>query len=216
MIHSFWQERWDEGLTGFNQPQANQALQEYWPGLDLPQAARVLVPLCGKSCDMLWLRSQGHAVVGVEFVGLAVEEFFAENNIASEPTALGRRACDGGPPLSLIQGDFMGLQAQQVGPIDAFYDRASIVALSDDLQVSFARALAALTGPGTVGLMLGFEYPQDQRQGPPFSTSAERMQELLGDAFTLRQLERQALPPATLERFGVDSCFETVHKLRRG
>jgi thiopurine S-methyltransferase len=216
MIQSFWQERWDQGLTGFNQPQANETLQEFWPSLELAPGARVLVPLCGKSCDMLWLRAQGHSVVGVEFVGSAVTEFFSDHDIPSEETALGRRACDGGPSLTVIQGDFMSLQAQQVGPIDAFYDRASIVALPGDLQTAFAQTLARLTSSGSLGLMLAFEYPQDQRDGPPFSTHAQRLQELFGDDFERHQLKRWALPEADLEHFGVDSCFESVHQLRRG
>ena len=39
------------------------------------------MPLCGKSLDMVWLAAQGHEVLGVELAPLAVEQFFAENEL---------------------------------------------------------------------------------------------------------------------------------------
>jgi thiopurine S-methyltransferase len=47
-------------------------------------SAKILFPFCGKSLDMNWLASQGHEIVGVEFVEDAVLQFFAEQNIKYE------------------------------------------------------------------------------------------------------------------------------------
>jgi thiopurine S-methyltransferase len=56
-------------------------LQKYWPTLELPPGSTVLVLLCGKSRDMVWLAEQDFRVVGVELSQLAVEQFFAENEL---------------------------------------------------------------------------------------------------------------------------------------
>ncbi len=63
---------------GFHQTDFNARLMQHWPALGLPLGARVFVPLCGKSRDMLWLVGAGHSVVGVELSSTAVEAFFAE------------------------------------------------------------------------------------------------------------------------------------------
>ena len=41
----------------------------------------ILVTLCGKSLDLLWLCEQGHDVVGVELSEIAVKQLFEENGI---------------------------------------------------------------------------------------------------------------------------------------
>ncbi len=55
------------------------ALRKFWPGL--AAGSRVLVPLCGKSVDLLWLVGQGCDVTGVELSEIAVRAFFAEAGI---------------------------------------------------------------------------------------------------------------------------------------
>ena len=78
MDTDYWRERWARSETGFHQKEINPHLQRFWSALNLAPGSRVFVPLCGKSRDMLWLRGQGHEVVGVEISPLAVEAFFAE------------------------------------------------------------------------------------------------------------------------------------------
>jgi len=46
-------------------------LCQYWQELNLAHDSVVFVPLCGKSRDMLWLREQGHQVLGVELSAIA-------------------------------------------------------------------------------------------------------------------------------------------------
>jgi thiopurine S-methyltransferase len=66
MQPEFWHKRWASNQIGFHLPQVNPYLQRFWPALGLEEGSRVLVPLCGKSLDLLWLAHQGHEVLGVE------------------------------------------------------------------------------------------------------------------------------------------------------
>ena len=74
MEHEFWQLKWKQQEIGFHQQHINPALKQYWS--HLPVGTRVLVPLCGKSKDMIWLLKQGYHVTGVELSEIAVQAFF--------------------------------------------------------------------------------------------------------------------------------------------
>jgi len=213
MEQGFWQEKWDEGRIGFNQTAANPYLTAHWGSLGLAPGSRILVPLCGKTIDMLWLRAQGHAVVGVEFVKEACEAFFIENDIPFEATAMGYRATDDGPELTLVYGDFMALQPEQMGLFDGFYDRASVVALSKDLQEAMAAQMDRLIPSGGRGLMVTFEFPSPS--GPPFSTPEARIEDLFGGHFDLKLLASHDAPEEDLEKFGVEWARELAMALTK-
>ena len=76
MEKDFWLERWERKETGFHQNEVNPYLRQHWQELHLARDSVVFVPLCGKSRDMLWLRKQGHRVLGVELSAIAVQAFF--------------------------------------------------------------------------------------------------------------------------------------------
>ena len=79
MEADFWHDRWEKDLTGFHLDEVNPYLKEKWSVLNLKAAARVFVPLCGKSLDLIWLAEQGFDVIGIELSPLAVQAFFSEN-----------------------------------------------------------------------------------------------------------------------------------------
>jgi thiopurine S-methyltransferase len=109
--------------------------------------------------------------------------------------------------------DFLALQAHQVGPFDAVYDRASIVALPAAMQQAFVGSLDALMGSDSCGLLLSFEYPVGERQGPPFSTDEACLRSLLPERVELNPITRTALAPEEVARFNVSWCFEAVYTL---
>ena len=75
MDEDFWQRRWACNEIGFHLSEVNPYLQQFWPALNVASGAQVLVPLCGKSLDMIWLAEQGYRVLGVELAQAAVEAF---------------------------------------------------------------------------------------------------------------------------------------------
>ncbi len=84
MDRNFWIERWNNQEIGFHQGDFDPALGRYWSRLGAPAGARVFVPLCGKSLDMVWLAQNGHPAVGAELSERAVDDFFAERGLSPE------------------------------------------------------------------------------------------------------------------------------------
>ena len=41
----------------------------------------LLLPMCGRSPDLLWLAEQGHTVTGIEWSERAVKQFFQDSKV---------------------------------------------------------------------------------------------------------------------------------------
>ena len=142
MDPEFWQKRWRERQVGFHQSAPHPFLERWWPSLGVPPGARVYVPLCGKSLDMVWLAVRGYSVVGSELSAIAVEEFFGEQrhtDVKAEtrgPFEVHRTGA-----YELLQGDALQLTPELLGPVQAAYDRAALVALPPEMRGRLRRKL---------------------------------------------------------------------------
>jgi thiopurine S-methyltransferase len=184
----------------------------------VPQGARVYVPLCGKSIDMVWLAAHGHHVVGSELSGLAVREFFDElPATAVDVSAIGPFRRHRHEQFEILQGDALALTPELLGPVGAAYDRAALVALPSAMRERYVTGFARLLPPGSNTLLLSFEYQQELRPGPPFSVEPEEIARLYGPCFAVAELERTDII-AESPRFaaaGLRSLHEVTYSLQR-
>jgi thiopurine S-methyltransferase len=167
MDPDFWHSRWTAGQIGFHEGTPNAHLVAHVAVLGASR--RVLVPLCGKSEDLVFLADHGHQVVGVELVESAVQAFFAEHGVTplvSKEGSLTRYAAEN---ITLLVGDFFATTPALLGPVDALYDRAALIALPAPMRSAYAKHVRALLPPGSPGLTITVEYPQELQSGPPFS-----------------------------------------------
>ncbi len=216
MQAEFWLERWERGEIGFHLDDINPYLRQYWPQLQVPAGSRVLVPLCGKSLDMLWLRDQGYRVTGIELSRLAVEAFFQEAGLMPEISVIGELQHYAAGDIEIFCGDFFALTAAGVPDLAAVYDRASLIALPPDLRSRYVPHLAALAGKSTVSLLVTMDYPQVEMPGPPFAVSEAEVRQLYDG---LAQVQPLAVFDvlAQNERFrqrGLTRMHEHVYRLQ--
>jgi len=194
MNPEFWQTRWKEGRIGFNQSEVNLWLIKYRPDLKLPVGSRVFVPLCGKSIDILWLAAQGYDVVGVELVETAIQAFFAEQNIqptvhqhASNPAIKCYQGQSSGQTITLWVADIFALTADDIGRVDAVYDKAALIALPSDMRINYSEQIRNISG-NAPQLLITLQYDQSKKNGPPFSISDEQVQQYYGDHYQIAEL----------------------------
>lgn len=188
MEHDFWLERWERAEIGFHQGETTPYLLQYWPTLQLPQGSEVFVPLCGKSLDMVWLRQQQHAVLGVELSPLAVQAFFTENGYATQATRHDAFDLCAADEIRILCGDFFALRSEDVAHVKAVFDRAALVALPAEMRARYVAHLLEILPPATQILLVTFDYPQHQMSGPPFAVSAAEVESLYGQHATIKKL----------------------------
>lgn len=215
MQAEFWLERWERGEIGFHLDDINPYLRQFWPQLQVPIGSRVLVPLCGKSLDMLWLRDHGYRVVGVELSQLAVEAFFREAGLVPAIRQSGDFLHYSAGDIEVFCGDFFALTAADVPGLAAVYDRASLIALPPELRTLYARHLSVLLPRDAISLLITMDYSQQQMQGPPFAVAETEVHQLYAGL-----AEVQALAVfdvlAVNERFrqrGLTRMHEHVYRL---
>lgn len=192
MDTDFWLRVWqDTDTPRFHGAQPNPLLLHNLPALALPAGSRVFLPLCGRTRDIGWLLGQGYAVVGAELSPIAVKLLFDDLGLTPDATSAGPLTRFSGPSLDIFQGDIFDLTASDLGPVDAIYDRAALIALPPEMRGRYADHIVGLTARARQ-LLLSFEPVQPRVQGPPFPIAGPELAALYSPRYRLTQLARLA------------------------
>lgn len=197
MDSNFWLKKWQDNEIRFHELKANPLLVKHFHNLALGPESRVFIPLCGKTLDAGWLLSQGHRVVGAELVEMAIQQLFEELRTKPIVTALGSLKRYSAPNIDVFVGDIFELTAQMLGPVDAVYDRAALVALPEEMRIRYAAHLSSITERAPQ-LLITLAYDQGLIPGPAFSVTAE---EVHRHYKVVRLIESQELPKGIKGKF---------------
>lgn len=193
MQAEFWHERWQANDIGFHENQPNEQLLAHFQRLQLQPGQRIFIPLCGKTCDIDWLLSQGLQVAGAELHEAAVEEMFARLKLTPEVSQQGKFRHYRAQHIDIYVGDIFDLTPALLGPVDAIYDRAALVALPESMRGDYVYQLLTLS-KAAPQLLLCYEYDEQQLQGPPFSINRQEVLRHYQAIYQCDNLQRQFLP----------------------
>lgn len=118
--------------------------------------------------------------------------------------------------VEIYCGDFFALTAQQLGDCQAFYDRAALIALPDEMRVRYAAHLSVILPAASQGLLVTLDYEQAQMQGPPFAVSDGEVQQLFAGEWRIEALECGDALDEKFRQRGLQRLDERVYRLRRG
>ena len=218
---SFWKERWDKGEIGFHQEHINPYLGYFYgekgPSREVRAGLKVFVPLCGKSRDLWWLMKNGYDTVGIECSEIAVEDFFNEQQLEFNRSELASHARYVSENLEILMGDFFSVTRDEIGKITDIFDRASLVALPEEMRQSYVEKITELQDPGTRTLLITLTYPPEDMDGPPFSVSEQDVHDLYGANYSIDKLAAKNVleDEPGLKNRGLTELTETAYKLTR-
>lgn len=160
---AFWESRYRDHVTPWDAGETPQDLRAYAGRLE--RSARILIPGCGSGYEAAYLAQCGFDVRAIDFSAAAV---------AAARERLGERA-------DIVQlADFFTFTFGHA--FDVIYERAFLCALPRIRWPDYARRCAQLLASG--GVIAGFFYFDAAPKGPPFGTSADELEALLGAQFT--------------------------------
>ena len=90
---------------------------------------------------------------------------------------------------SFGRGDFFELTGADMTDVDAWYDRAAMVALPPEMRTRYVKQLSEQLPERARGLLITLQYPAGYREGPPFSVSEGEVESGFGQRFSIEQLE---------------------------
>jgi thiopurine S-methyltransferase len=219
MKHEFWHQCWEDNTIGFHQQDVHVLLTEYFPKV-LSQLAtereiNMLVPLCGKTVDMIYLAQHGR-VIGCELSDIACRDFFKENSLSPQVSANGEFKHYQLDNLSLYQGDFFKLDKSHLGELDLIYDRAAMIALPVEMRLQYIEKLKSLLADHGKLLLVTLEYPQEQMDGPPFAISAEMVHQYF-QGYKIKELASNDLKDGVFAQrfFNVENLGERLFEICR-
>jgi thiopurine S-methyltransferase len=210
MTAADWHDRWAKGRTGWHEAAGNAGLKAHWR-LD---AGRVLVPLCGKSPDLVWLAERGHDVAGVELSDIAIRDFFAEQGLSCDEdrdSPLPAYRCRE-LPVTLYHGDYFEFTAP---PFDALYDRGALVAINPALRGRYVTHTKSLLADGASVLLVALEYDQSVVDGPPFALEPDELAGYFGDLERVSEQDDIDNCPPKFREAGLTEIREVVWRSPR-
>lgn len=202
-----WIDRWQKGRTGWHEKDGNEGLKKHWSGLHA--RGRVLVPLCGKTPDLMWLAEQEFEVVGVELSEIAIKAFFEEHTIEFKVATGGAldRYTAVDIPVTLYCGDYFNFTESN---FDALYDRGSLVALSGGLRRRYVEHTKQLLRSDAVKLLITLEYDQSLAKGPPYSVMPDELLTYWDDLVRMQETDDLANCPPKFRAAGITEISEVV------
>lgn len=175
MQAEFWHQKWEKGEIAFHEAEPNPLLTRHHPIWNPKAGARIFLPLCGKTRDIAYLLGLGYQVVGVEWSPIAVRDLFEELEQKPQTTCEGPLTRHRAPSLDILVGDFFSLTREILGPVNAVYDRAALIALPQPTRVEYTQHLRSITD-GASQLLITVEYDHSLMEGPPFSIEPAEVQ----------------------------------------
>ena len=109
-----------------------------------------------------------------------------------EITNHGTLTCYQGANLTVWVGDIFTLTPEQLGTVNAVYDRAALVALPLSMRVRYTQHILQLANKAQQ-LVVVFEYQQSEFSGPPFNVTANELHQHYDAYYQLALLCREPL-----------------------
>lgn len=219
MDAEYWQQRWNEGRTGWHRDEVMPLLREHWTQARVSRGSRVLVPLCGKSLDMAWLGMGGYKVLGIELAYAGIEGYLYEQGFEPpfevEHTEAGPQYQAG--PVRLLQADIFDVPRSVLGQCSGIYDRAAMIALPAQTRARYVHHVYRALPQDSGGLLITLEYPQTEKAGPPFSVSEDEVRTLLEPDWKVELVKRKdilANEPGFIAE-GVSRLHTALYALRK-
>lgn len=189
---TFWRQKWSMNDIGFHQEAPHEQLAKRFP---VRAGESVLVPLCGKSLDLLWLRDQGMKVIGIELSELAVRAFFVENRLPFTERREGPNLCFESDRLTIWCADLFTLAPALWADCTTIFDRAALIALPPEVRLRYVAHLLSGALPERI-FVISLEYQSPVTIGPPFSVPPAEIETLFGRHYRVKLLESDSDDPA--------------------
>lgn len=154
----------------------------------------MLVPLCGKTVDMMWFYEKGMSVVGIELSETPILDFFTENyleySVQEHRDVHGCTVYKHDERLQIYKCDLFGTIPNELkGKFDHFWDRGALVAIHSEEQATYWSIIDSLLANSAQGLLETVE--NEHAVIHPYSVPFDRLTRILGTGYKAEEVSRR-------------------------
>ena len=212
MDKEYWLKTWALKDIQFHSDQVDSHLIEYIEKLKLQPGDLILVPLCGKTRDLMWLAKAGFRVIGVEISPIACEEFFSDFGITPNIIKTSSFTKYQYENITLFCGDIFNLNPNDLPNIRAIFDHRALIALPAPLRTKYVNHLLHCASDNHIKILLIVLHSSNEVKGPPFPISDQEIKILYGKDFEITKLSSEnILLKEHLVRKGYDDLAQSVY-----
>jgi len=210
-----WHSYWNANRLGFHEGRVNRYLESFLSLYDLNPGDTIFMPLCGKAVDILWLSQQGFKVIGIELSDIAVNAFFHESGLDYERESAGSLQRYYTDSITLFQGDYLQLQAQDLMDCKLVYDRAALVAIEAFNRQSYVNKMLDIIPRRTPILLVTLDYDQQVMSGPPYAVPVAEIEALFESTYQVEILHsaEQINERPRWRQLGLEHLLESALRL---
>ena len=212
MKNEYWLNKWQTNDISFHENVVNPDLITYIEKLNLKSGDNILVPLCGKTKDMLWLADQGLHVFGIEISPIACQDFFSEMNISPEIKQFNNVTKFKYKNITLLCGDLFDITKNDFPKIHAVYDCKALIALPSDVRVKYVNHIISCVGTD-IRILLHTRETTCEVSPPPYPVEIDEIKILYGKYFKIERLKYVSINeiPERLVNKGYTEMKEAVY-----
>jgi methyl halide transferase len=167
----YWDDRYQQGNTGWDMGQVSPPLQAYFDQLT-NKAISILIPGCGNAYEATYMLEKGFTSVTLADISAVLIAKLHEK-FRDHPY----------PGLTLIAADFFELS----GGYDLIVEQTFFCALDPSRRNAYVQQAYDLLRPG--GKLAGLLFDRDFPGGPPFGGHKEEYRLLLEKRFVIKTLQ---------------------------
>lgn len=206
MEKEFWHQAWAENRIGFHMSEVNPTLIKFCEKITQCEKRKVLLPLCGKTLDLIWFSEKVEKVYGVELSESAILQFFEENELEYKTREEGPFKIFTSKNIEIYCGDFFEFPIEKLG-VELVFDRGALVALPLEMRMNYLQKMKNELPKGSKWLLDVFDYDQNKMDGPPFSVSEDEIRSQLGDEFKIELIDDKPFPLFEIDNFFLKTYF---------
>ena len=175
---SFWQQRYEDGTTGWDIGYPSGPLKRYIDGIE-DKSLKVLIPGCGNAYEAGYMFEKGFTNVFII-------------DIAPAPIQNFKNKFPNFPEDHILLGDFFELEPS----FDLILEQTFFCALDPSMRPQYVTKMAQLlrTGGKLAGVLFSTIF---EKEGPPFGGTSDEYQALFSNYFIINKLnpETESIAP---------------------
>ena len=175
----------------------------------------LLLPMCGRSPDLLWLAEQGHTVTGIEWSERAVKQFFQDSEVMysteecrfTSGDKLGSIYRGVDVPVTIYCADLFSLKGHSsIGKFDCIWDHGSVGSFHPEKsqRADYVAVCDSMLKPGGKILLSTFDYEQSEHAAFPFACSERDVHEMYGAV----KADKYTYKVQTVLQLNKDQCMK--------